>query len=571
MNKKYLIQNPDKNKIQQLARSFRCPPLIAKILINRGITTTEAADKFFKGNLRHLRPPFGIMDMDRAVSRIHTALNKKEKILIFGDYDADGITATILLFEFFQWLNAPVYFYIPHRIKEGYGLAPAHIHRVATPKDINLIITVDCGSSSHLAVETANANNIDVIITDHHQLPETLPDAVAVVNPKREDCNTGFEDLAGVGVAYALIICLRKYLREKRFWSKGKEPNLKALADLVAIGTVADIVPLRDDNRILTKTGMSVIRSGQRPGLNALARAAGLDERSLTSDDIAFRLAPRINAAGRIAHAAAAVRLLTTKDTQKSQRIAECLHRLNAKRQTAEQKILSHILRYIDANPPLLQRNSLVFHHPDWHEGVLGIVAAKLVERFYRPVVLLTVRHGYGKGSARSIHGFNLYKGLEKASAYLESYGGHAMAAGLRLKEENISLFQQSFENVVTDTTRPHDFVPSITIDHQIHFSDISPSFVNDLEKLQPFGEQNPEPLFLAKNVNILFSRIVGEKHRQLRLGQSTSKSSGPFSAIQFNISPEAPAPTFYEQVAFRVRWNRWNGDKTIQLILEKD
>jgi single-stranded-DNA-specific exonuclease len=568
MKKRYIVHTPEKKAIQQLASLVKCSPIISKILINRNITTHTDAEQFIKGNLGHLRAPFLIKDMEKAVARIDTALTQKENILIFGDYDADGITATILLYDFLRQLGAHVSFYIPHRIKEGYGLAPQHIHKVAAPKNINLIITVDCGSSGHEAVHAANEKGIDVIITDHHHLPEALPPAVAVVNPKRMDCDAGFEDLAGVGVAYALLICLRKHLREKHFWQSGNEPNLKTLCDLVAIGTVADIVPLQHDNRILVKTGIDVIRKSKKPGINALLRASGLKENAFSADDIAFRLAPRINAAGRIAHAVAAARLLTTENRQKSQRIAACLNRLNAKRQAREQKIFSQILQYIKANPPILQRNALVLHHPDWHEGVLGIVASKLVDRFYRPIVLISVRNGFGKGSARSIQGFHLFDGFEKNSHFLENYGGHAMAAGLRLKAENIDPFRKAFEALVTESTQPEDFIPTIKIDHQILFDDITPRLLSDLELLQPFGEGNPEPLFMAKNVTVVFSKIVGEKHRQLRLRQSGSKSDPTFSAIQFNVDPESPRPSFFDQIAFRLSWNRWNGKKNIQLII---
>ena len=568
MKKQYIVQNPDQAAVTQLTLQVKCSPIISKILINRNITTPEEAKNFLESNIGNLRPPFQIIDMQKAVDRITTALSQRENILIFGDYDADGITATILLYEFFRQLDAPVSFYIPHRTKEGYGLAPRHINSIAVNRKIGLIITVDCGSSSHEAIFAAKKNGIDVIVTDHHHLPDKLPPAIAVINPKRRDCHAGFECLAGAGVAFTLLICLRKHLRDKQFWPTGREPNLKTYCDLVAIGTMADLVPLRDDNRILVKTGVEILQSSDRPGIHALIQAAGLTEETVSAEDIAFRLAPRINAAGRIAHAAAAVRLLTTRDKKRSQRIAACLNRLNTQRQTREQKIFSQILAYIKANPPILQRNALVLNHPDWHEGVLGIVASKLVERFYRPTILLSVRNGVAQGSARSIQGFHLFEGLEKTSALLESFGGHAMAAGLRLNAQNIDSFRKAFETLVTEMTRPEDFIPTLTIDHQITFDDITPRLISELEWLQPFGEGNPEPLFLAQKVVVVFSKIVGGRHRQLRLKQSNSVSNQTFNAIQFNIDPNDQAPTFFDQIAFRLRWNRWNGNKNIQLII---
>jgi single-stranded-DNA-specific exonuclease len=507
--------------------------------------------------------------MDRAVCRIATALKKKESILIFGDYDADGVTATALFIDFFNRIGARASYYIPHRTKEGYGMDAHHIRRIAIPKKIDLIITVDCGSSSHGAVDAAREAGIDVIITDHHQTAPPLPSAVAVVNPNRPDCTAGFGMLAGVGVVYALLICLRKHLREQHFWPPGREPNLKTLCDLVALGTVADIVPLRSDNRLLTKTGLQVINAHGRVGISILGQAAGLTSRTFTAEDIAFRLAPRINAAGRIAHAACAVRLLTTRNEEKARRIAAMLGRLNDRRRQTEQEILSQVMTYIQANPSVLQRNTLVLKHPDWHEGVLGIVASKLVDRFHRPVILISIRNGIGKGSARSIPGFHIFSGLEKTSTHLERFGGHAMAAGLQIQAEQIDSFREAFEAVVTESTSSKDFIPVIEIDRELSFDDITPKLVDELETLQPFGSDNSEPVFMARNVSVVFSRIVGSRHRQLRLKSPGASSNTIFNSIQFNIDPDAPPPTFLERIAFKVRWNHWNGNKSIQLVVE--
>jgi len=543
--------------------------VIADILINRCISTPEDATAFFSNDLKYLRSPLAIKDMDKAVGRIMSALKKNQKILIFGDYDVDGITATALFHEFFRRIGADSIYYIPHRAKEGYGLDKEHIHRIAVPKKIDLIITADCGSTSHEAVTAARCAGIDVIITDHHHVVAPLPPAEAFVNPNRPDCDAGFGMLAGVGVVYAVLICLRKHLRENNFWASRPEPNLKALCDLVALGTVADIVPLRKENRLFTKTGLQVIGSEIRPGIKALRQAAGLESLTVTAEDIAFRLAPRINAAGRIAHAVCAVKLLTTSDQKKAHRIAATLNRLNEKRRSAEQMILSQVLAYIQANPAVLQRNALVLKHPGWHEGVLGIVAAKLVERFYRPAILISIRNGTGKGSARSIPGFHLFNGLEKSSRYLERFGGHAMAAGLRIQADQIDGFREAFESVVTENTRQEDFIPVVTIDRVLSFDDITPVLIEALETLQPFGQDNPEPIFMARNVSVVFSKIVGLRHRQLRLKQSGSSLGSIFNAIQFNINPEASPPTFLEQIAFRLRWNLWNSQKSVQLVIE--
>jgi len=569
MKKEYRILSPGQSIVRELSGRLKCHPATAAVLVNRGITSPEAAAEFLSDNLKYLRSPLGVRDMDKAVRRIAAALEKKESILIFGDYDADGVTATALFLDFFNRIGARATYYIPHRAKEGYGLDATHIHRIAIPKKVDLIITVDCGSSSHDAVKAARAAGIDVIITDHHHAAPPLPPAVAVVNPNRPDCTAGFDMLAGVGVVYALLLCLRKHLRDRDFWASGREPNLKALSDLVALGTVADIVPLRHNNRLLTKTGLQVINSQNRIGINALGQAAGLGTRPLTAEDIAFRLAPRINAAGRIAHAACAVRLLTTRKEETSRRIAALLNRLNDKRRRSEQEIYSQVIGYLQANPAVLQRNALVLKHPNWHEGVLGIVAAKLVERFYRPVILISIRSGTGKGSARSIPGFHLFEGLEKTSAHLERFGGHAGAAGLQIQADRIDAFREAFEAVVTESTRRDDFIPMIDIDRELSLDDITPKLVDELAALQPFGQGNSEPVFMARNVSVAYSRIVGNGHRQLRLKAPRASSGDIFNAIQFNIDPKSPPPTFLERIAFKLRWNHWNGNKTIQLIIE--
>ena len=569
MKKEYRILSPSQSVVHALSGELKCHSATASVLVNRGISSSETAIEFLSDNLKYFRSPVAVRDMDKAIRRITTALEKKESILIFGDYDVDGVTATALFLEFFNQVGARATYYIPHRTKEGYGLDVHHIHRIAVPKKIDLIITVDCGSSSHEAVKAACEAGIDVVITDHHYTLPPLPPAEAIVNPNRPDCGAGFGMLAGVGVVFAVLICLRKHLRDRNFWPPDREPNLKTLCDLVAMGTVADIVPLRKENRLLTKTGLQVINSRNRAGTKALEAAAGLGARPLTAEDIAFRLAPRINAAGRIAHAACAVRLLTTRKEDKAQRIASLLNRLNDKRRRTEQEILSQIITYFRATPVVLQRNALVLKHPNWHEGVLGIVAAKLVERYYRPVVLISIRNGIGKGSARSIPGFHMYDGLGKTNSHLERFGGHAMAAGLQIQADRIDAFREAFETVVAENTRREDFIPKIDIDRELPLDAITPKLVDELEALQPFGQDNSEPIFMARNVPVVFSRIVGNGHRQFRLKSSRASSSAVFSAIQFNINPETPPPTFLERIAFKIRWNHWRGEKTIQLIIE--
>ncbi|MCP4352424.1 MAG: single-stranded-DNA-specific exonuclease RecJ [Desulfobacterales bacterium] len=568
MKKQWQILQPDINAVETVRNTLKCNPVTAAILVNRKIATEKDALNFHNPSISNLRPPFSMKDMDIAVSRIYTAITDNEKILVFGDYDVDGVTATTILYEFFLHTGADVSYYIPDRISEGYSLKPNHISDYVLPNRINLIITTDCGSGSHEAVKMAQDAGTDVIITDHHNI-SLKPPAIAIINPKREDCPSGFENLAGVGVAFYLLICLRKYLRDKGFWQDIAEPNLKNYCDLVALGTVADVVPLIDENRIFSKTGLGIINSGTRPGISALIEASRVNGSSVDTQDIAFRLAPRLNAAGRLDHAKTSVELLTTKDPETAKQIAQSLSRINTRRQNLEKKILEQILKYLKTCTQLHIQNTLVLSHHEWHEGVLGIVASKLVDLYYRPVVLIGTRNGIGKGSGRSIPGIDLHQGIMACADDLEHFGGHAMAAGLTIKKENIAKFQKNFENAVSQMAAPDSFSHIISIDYELNFDKITDRLTDELEFLQPFGEGNPEPLFMAGDVRVAHSKIVGKNHRQMILRQGSARAGRSVRAIRFNIDKDAPLKERFDQISFRLRWNRWNNRKTQQIIVE--
>jgi single-stranded-DNA-specific exonuclease len=569
MKKEWQILQPGIHLVEKLCGILKCHPIVASILVNRNITSAEDASSFFNTSLNHLSPPFSIKDMDAAVDRILEAIARKEKILIFGDYDVDGITATTILLEFLHSVDADVAYYIPHRIAEGFGLKKNHISDYAIPNGIHLIITVDCGSDSQDAVKVASDSGIDVIITDHHMISDTMPPAVAVINPKRNDCPSGFRDLAGVGVAFYLLICLRKKLRDTNFWQDRPEPNLKNYCDLVALGTLADMVPLTRDNRILIKAGLNIIRSSQRPGLNALIEVCRINKHTMDSDDIVFYLAPRLNSAGRIDHASTAVELLTAKNIKTARKIAHSLNRLNQDRRNIENKILAEVNNHLKNNQHLLRKNTLVLVHQDWHLGILGIVASRLIKRYFRPVVLITTADGIGKGSARSIPEVNLYEGLSACAKNIENFGGHPMAAGLKIKTENIDPFRIHFENIVSRMAKPADFIPKIAIDYKLDFVNISDKLIDELESLKPFGIANLEPLFMTKEVDIVSSKRVGKNHRQMVLGQKIGKTGKTFNAIQFNVDTRTPSKGTFDQIAYRLRWNRWNGRKNAQIVIE--
>ncbi|MBC8200377.1 MAG: single-stranded-DNA-specific exonuclease RecJ [Desulfobacteraceae bacterium] len=576
MKKYWQLLQPDNNLVENIRGELQCNPVTATILVNRKIISKDDALRFLKPSLNNMRPPCSMKDMDAAVRRIYSAITGHEKILIFGDYDVDGITATTILFEFLHYTKADVSYYIPHRTKEGYGLHTKHITDYAIPNKINLIITVDCGSSSDNAVKTASGSGIDVIITDHHEISDKPSRAVAVLNPKRHDCSSGFDDLAGVGVAFYLLICLRKQMRDNHFWQNRPEPNLKNLCDLVALGTVADMVPIVDENRILVKTGLEIINAGDRCGIKTLMESSGIIRlrRTVNTEDIAFRLAPRLNAAGRIEHASAAVELLTTNNLETARQLARSLNSMNFKRHDIEQKIMEDISEYLKNNQYLLKNSSLVLSDNEfgnmWHEGVLGIIASRMVKKYFRPVVLIAIKEGVGKGSARSIPGFNIYKGLMLCSDLLEAFGGHSMAAGLTIKAEHMDIFQKNFENTVQQTTSPDDFMQTISIDYELNFEDISDALINELETLKPFGTGNHEPLFMAKNVSVMDSKIVGKNHRRMHLKQSAAGGTGnSFNAIHFNVDTNKNLRESFDQIAFRLHWNYWNGKKTAQIVIE--
>jgi single-stranded-DNA-specific exonuclease len=569
MKEHWQIHQPDPDVVDKLSRDLGYHPITAAVLVNREISTLLDAQDFLNTSLNNLRPPFSLRDMEAAVNRIHKAIISNEKILIFGDYDVDGVTSVVILLNFLRYAGADVSYYIPHRITEGYSIQPGHIIQYVRPNQFDLIITADCGAGSHQAVEAANRFNIDVIVTDHHNISEDIPPALAVINPKRHDCHAGLQNLAGVGVAFFLLICLRTRLREMGFWDKRPEPNLKEYCDLVALGTVADMVPLIEENRILSKTGLELINTGHRPGLTALLEASAIRNQTLSAEDIAFRLAPRLNAAGRMDHAARAVDLLIAEDIDAANKTAHTLNLLNRKRQDLEKGILADIERFIDKNSSLLRLRSLVLYQQGWHAGVLGIVASRMMRTYHRPVVLISLQDGTGKGSARSVEGLNIYDALAACGPFLEGFGGHAMAAGLQIREENIADFQNAFESEIQRTSSPETLVPAIQIDSELEVGDISDDLIDELELLMPFGVGNPEPLFLARDVKVVSSKIVGQNHRRMVLSQTSGSATATIAAIHFNVNDDDAKKFHFDQMVFRLHWNRWNGKKTAQIVVE--
>ena len=571
--KQWNVLQPKTDVVNRLCNHLKCSSVVATLLVNRGIDSPAMADRFLTPSFHQLSDPFAMKDMDKAVSRIYDAILRQERILIFGDYDVDGVTATVLVTEFLNTVGAKVSFYIPHRETEGYGLKPNHITDPAISNNINLIVTVDCGSSSHEAVSMARQAGIDVIITDHHSISNPMPEALAVINPKRSDCPSGVRNLAGVGVAFFLVISLRKYLRERGFWTSRNEPNLKNACDLVALGTVADMVPLTGDNRILVNGGINLINSGPRPGIQSLIEISGIHRPFMNSEDIVFKLAPRLNAAGRMAHAKTAAHLLLARDSQKALKLAETLNALNCERRSVEQLVLDDIHLRLKNEPEYLHAGALVMADAAWPAGILGIVASRLVNQFFRPVVLISTQNGNGKGSSRSIPGFNLYQGLKACSDCLIGFGGHAAAAGLEISTERIPEFQSRFIQMADSQISRELLVPEMVVDGILDIRDITPNLIDEIESLKPYGTANPEPLFLSKNIHIVSSGIVGRNTRRMVLKPgdrpSDRSSCAGIAAVQFNVDSPLPMVSEIQEMIYRLRWNFWNGNRTPQILVE--
>jgi single-stranded-DNA-specific exonuclease len=570
MKKRWIISRPDFETAQQICREAGCHPVVAAILVKRGMKSKKDTIEFLNPSFDQIRSFNKLIDLPQAVNRIAKAIIHRENIMVFGDYDVDGVTSTAILYDFLKNAGAQVSYYIPDRVTEGYGLIEKQIENIALPRNIHLIITADCGSGSYDAIARANACGLDVIVTDHHRISYPFPDALAIVNPQRQDCPSGSKCFAGVGVVFCLVISLRKHLRDIKFWNFQTQPNLKEYCDLVALGTISDIVPMIRENRIITKTGIDVINKNPRPGIKALLETAGISKPYIDADDIAYRIGPRINSAGRMDHSEIGVELLLTKDMDRAMQLAEKLNGFNSLRQKEEFYIVNQIEKFLKDEPTALEKKALVLSSHDLHEGVLGIVASRLMEKFYRPVILISFKKGIGKGSGRSIPGINIYDALAACSNFLENFGGHPMAAGIQIKSEYYVRFKDAFEKAVASLSKNVEPVPSLEIDYELNFDMITESLIDELNSMQPFGPQNPEPVFYTKHIEIAFSKIIGSRHLRLMVRQKNNSTPSPIlSAIWFNADQDISERRFIKEIAYRLRKNYWNGGQSIQLVIE--
>lgn len=549
---------PDPLLLQRLIDELHVQSLTAQLLAQRSGSDLDAAKHFLDPRLQNLPDPFLLGEMATAVSRLVAAINAGEKIAVHGDYDVDGVSGTALLVEGLRAFGAQVDYFIPLRLRDGYGLSADHL-RLAFAAGARVAISVDCGISAVVEAELARELGLDLIITDHHQPPPLLPVVCAIVNPRLPDSTYPDQDLAGVGVAFMLLIALRNRLRAAGAFATRPEPDLRNSLDLVALGTIADVVPLRGVNRILTRIGLAMINQGRRPGLKFLSEVAAI--RQVTCGNVAFSLAPRLNAAGRLEDAALGVELLLTSDIPRAQSLARQLDGFNRERQGVEQLVFAEAIAQVEAGTG--GEHSLVLAGEGWHSGVIGIVASRLVERYHRPTVLIAVDGELGKGSARSIRGLHLYEILQQCADDLHGYGGHAYAAGLSIAASRIDSFTAVFERAAAAVLTVEDLLPVLQYDSEVLIEDLSLTVLDDLQRLGPFGAGNPEPLFLLRNARAQQLSPCGTGHLKFSIRQ------GGFSlpCIAFSFPPGwAEFLPGEIDLLVSVQKNEWLGRVSLQL-----
>jgi single-stranded-DNA-specific exonuclease len=558
MNRRWLVNKTNPEFLRYLSNKASISTTFAQILVNRGLKEPDKIREFLNPSIEQLHDPFLMPDVKKAVERIKAAMDNGETVLVHGDYDADGLTSTALLVSALRSLGIKTFYHIPNRETEGYGFGSAGVEK-AKECGAGLIITADCGISSAEEVSSATSIGIDVIVTDHHEVPESVPEAVAVIDLHRRDSEYPFKYLAGVGVVYKLVQALVEDIGVEK-----TDMDLGHFIDLVALGTVADSVPLIGENRVFVAYGLRQINSAScRTGLQALKAVCGSD-RQLRSMSLSFTLIPRINAAGRLSDAGDVVELLLTDDRAEADKTAAVLDEHNRNRQRIEKEVLESALSMIDRDAV---GNAIVLSSHDWHPGVIGIVASRLVDRFYRPVFLFAVKGSVAKGSARSIPPFNLYKGISECAEHLMAFGGHEQAAGLKIEYEKLPLFRDEIDRVVRASLSDEDMMPTLEIDAGVELSDINFNLVKELTLLEPFGASNEEPVLGAKGVEFIDARVVGNNHLKVR----TRQKKIYMDTIGFkkgDLLKVVESSALFDS-AFTPCINEWNGTRSLQLNLK--
>ncbi len=563
MEHKWVIHHEyNETDVENLAKELGIPNILSRILLRRGIDCFDKARVYFRPDLEQLHDPFLMKDMDKAVDRLHQALTRGENILVYGDYDVDGVCGSSLLYLVLSRLvGTKVSYYIPDRISEGYGLSKNSL-KEACEKDVSLVLTVDCGITATEEIQYAQSLDMDVIICDHHEPGDEMPPANAILDPKRNDCPYPFKELAGVGVGFKLIQGLYQRL--------GMEVSeLDEYLDIVAIGSSADIVPLVDENRILVRHGLDQINYNPRFGVKALLESAGIDKREMTVGLIVFVIGPRINAVGRMGDARRAVQLLTAQSLQQARILAKELERENKVRRSVDENTFKEAVEIVENRLLAQDDSAFVLYKKDWHPGVIGIVASRIVERYYRPTIMISVADGIGKGSARSVANFNVYEAIKECSEYLTAYGGHKYAAGLTIEEDKIPAFAEKFKEIARQRLTEEDLIPSMKIDCEVELNEFDERLMRLLKLMGPFGPMNLRPIFVSRNLKVVGDPcIVGNNHLKLTVEQN----GVVMTAIGFNLGEMLDRIKEKKQsihCAYAIEENHWNGRKELQLRLK--
>jgi single-stranded-DNA-specific exonuclease len=555
---KWIISKPpDKKLVNEVVNNLKISTTIASILVSRGYDTIEKINKFIHPKIEDMHSPFLMRDMERAVSRIITAVHKKEKILIYGDYDVDGVTSVSLLYSILKKIGANVDYYIPHRLKEGYGLSEEGVS-YSLKTYVNLIITVDCGIGESEKVRELLGNGIDVIITDHHESGAKLPNSVPVLDPMVDDYP--FKQLSGCGVAFKLAQALYKRLGLS-------ERDIFSWLDITALSTVADVMPIIEENRVITKYGLLLIEKTKKPGLQALLKVSGLANKKLNTYHIGFILGPRINAQGRLGEASEAVKLLITRDRGEAAKIAKSLDEENRKRIAIQENIVKEAEEIVQKTE-IKNLKGIVLASDEWHPGVIGIAASRVAEKYYRPTVLIAIEDNIGKGSARSIPKFHLLSALRECEDSLISLGGHKLAAGLTIERANIEEFKKKFNKIAENRLKEDDLIPGLNIDIEIPLKKINQSLLNEIKTLSPYGLGNPVPTFITRNVQIIgYPKVVGNNHLKFKVREIDKQ----IRCIAFNLGNLYPQidTGVRVDIVYQVKENEWLGEKKLQLNIK--
>ena len=559
------IKESDPTIIKRLMEEFRAPEIIARVMANRGLKSLTNSKTFFNPMLENLHDPFLMNNMDKAANVLQQNIINKKKIFIFGDYDVDGTTGSSALYLFLRSINCQAQIYIPNRISEGYGLSEKGIDN-AKNWGANLIISCDCGINATKEVAYAKEKGLDIIVTDHHTPDQKLPFADAIINPNQVDCEYPFKGLCGGGVIFKLMQAVSKLLDLN-------DEVVYEYLDLITLGTSSDVVPLADENRIIVKQGLNKLFETQKPGLRALIEVSGLAENQLSVDGIIFRLAPIINAAGRLGDPNRVVKLFTTESYSEAQKLAHELDRDNRKRRKIQQSILEESIRKVNSEVDLSKEKAIVLWDENWHEGIVGIVAAKIKEIYNRPSIIISLKEGIGKGSARSVIGFDLFENLSKCKELLISFGGHPMAAGLSLNENKLLVFKEKFSKLAFEKLEHKDLINSLDIEGELDLNLINTSdsrFMNFLDKLGPFGPGNESPVFITRNVYPLENpKLLGKKGEHIKF--SIRKNNNTLSAIGFNKGKDGEKMSNSQSIdiAYVVEKNQWRGNTSVQLNIK--